>query len=288
MSTVSHKKLAVIGDPISHSLSPMLHKFLIENFHLPFSYEAIQVTARELAEFVSAKRDSDFRGFNVTIPHKQAILPLLDKISETVRAIGAVNTVIFDGATAVGENTDVTGFLWMMKLAGVSLAQREVLVIGAGGAARAVIFGLQQAGVSRIFVCNRSPLRLEDCTSWMSTMITTKWEAWPWEELEKSFEERRPEIIINTTSVGMHPRVDESPLPAALLSPEMIVVDLVYNPLPTRLLREASQAGARVVNGLNMLIMQGVAAMEVWSGKRLDIEGKLPELQKLLVEKTHR
>jgi len=106
--------------------------------------------------------------------------------------------------------------------------------------------------------------------------------------LEKSFEERRPEIIINTTSVGMHPRVDESPLPAALLSPEMIVVDLVYNPLPTRLLREASQAGARVVNGLNMLIMQGVAAMEVWSGKRLDIEGKLPELQKLLVEKTHR
>jgi len=282
---VSFKKLAVIGDPISHSLSPALHKLLIEYFHLPFSYEAIQVTTDELAEFVSAKRNSDFRGFNVTIPHKQTILPMLDKVSETARATGAVNTVIFDGKTAVGENTDVSGFLWMMRLAGVNLAQREVLVIGAGGAARAVIFALQQAGVSRIFVCNRSPQRLEECTSWMSTMITTKREAWPWEKLEKSFEERRPEIIINTTSVGMRPRVDESPLRATLLSPKMIVVDLVYNPLPTRLLREASQAGARIVHGLNMLIMQGVAAMEMWSGKRLDIEMKLPALQKILMDK---
>lgn len=285
MSTVSYKKLAVIGDPISHSLSPLLHNFLIENFHLPFSYEAIQVTPDKLAEFVATKRDSDFRGFNVTIPHKQAIFPLLDKVSETARAIGAVNTVIFDGATAVGENTDVTGFLWMMRLASVSLAQREALVIGAGGAAHAVIFALQQAGVSRIFVCNRSPQRLAECTAWMSTMITTKGEAWPWDELGKSFEERRPEIIINTTSVGMYPRVDESPLPATLLSPEMIVVDLVYNPLPTRLLREASQAGARIVHGLNMLIMQGVAAMELWSGKQLDIEAKLAELQKILIDK---
>ena len=119
-------------------------------------------------------------------------------------------------------------------------------------------------------------------------MITTKWEAWPWEELERSFEEIQPDIVINTTSVGMLPRVDETPLRADLLSPEMIVVDLIYNPLPTRLLREASQTGARIVHGLNMLIMQAVEAMEVWSGKRLDIETRLPELQNILVEKTQR
>jgi shikimate dehydrogenase len=282
---VSSNKLAVIGDPISHSLSPLLHKFLIESFNLPFSYEAIKVTPEELAKFVSTKKVSDFRGFNVTIPHKQTVSSLLDKVSETARATGAVNTVLFDGNIAAGENTDVTGFLSMMRLAGVNLAQRDVLVMGAGGAARAVIFALQQAGVSRIFVCNRSQLRLDDCASWMTSSIATKWEAWRREELEQRVQEQRPGIIINTTSVGMHPRVDESPLPAALLSPEMIVVDLVYNPLPTRLLREASQAGARIVHGLNMLIMQGVAAMEMWSGKRLDVEAKLPELQKILIEK---
>ncbi len=280
---VSHKKLAVIGDPISHSLSPTLHKFLIEKYHLPFSYEAIRVTPDDLAEFVLAKRDSDFRGFNVTIPHKQAIFPLLDKVSETARAIGAVNTVIFDGATAIGENTDVTGFLWMMRLANVSLAKRDVLVIGAGGAARAVIFALQQAGVSRIFVCNRSQQRLQQCASWMAPSIATKWEAWAWEELEPRIKKDRPEIIINTTSVGMHPQVDETPLRAALLSPERIVVDLIYNPLPTKLLREASAAGAKIVDGLNMLIMQGVAAMELWSGKRLEVEERLAELQKVLL-----
>jgi shikimate dehydrogenase len=285
VSTVSYKKLAVIGGPISHSLSPTLQKFLIESFHLPFTYEAIQVHAEQLADFVSAAGNSNFRGFNVTIPHKQAIVPLLGKVSATARAIGAVNTVIFDGNVAIGENTDAIGFLEMMRLAGVNLSHREVLVLGAGGAARAVIFVLQQAGVSRIFVCNRSPQRLQQCISWMTKTIATKWETWSWDELEERIKNQQPEIIINATSIGMHPNSEQSPLPAALFSSRMTVVDLIYNPLPTRLLREASQAGARIVHGLNMLIMQGVAAMELWRGERLDVESKLPELQKILIEK---
>lgn len=279
----SHKKLAVIGDPVAHSLSPALHQFFIENFQLPFSYDAIQVTPDGLAEFLSDKRSSNFRGFNVTIPHKQTIIPLLDKISETARAIGAVNTVILEDDFAIGENTDVLGFQSMLRMADVNLSGREVLVIGAGGAARAVIFALQQAGVSRIFLSNRSQQRLQQCASWMASAIAATWEAWGWNELDRLAKEKSPEIIINTTSVGMHPRVDESPLPSSLLSPSMTVVDLIYNPLPTRLLREAKDAGAKVVDGLNMLIMQGVAAMEEWSGRKLGIEPKLPELQRVLL-----
>ncbi len=287
-STVANKKLAVIGDPISHSLSPALHKFFIDRFHLPFSYEARRVTAQDLPNFLREAKSSGYRGFNVTIPHKQAILPLLDELSETADAIGAANTVIIEDGAAIGENTDVSGFLSMIRLAAVDLSRREVLVIGAGGAARAVIFALQQAGVSRIFVCNRSPQRLQQCASWMSTTLAKKWEAWSWDELEEMVKNQKPEIIINATSIGMHPNIEQSPLSAAFFSPAMTVVDLVYNPLLTRLLRDASQAGARIVHGLNMLIMQGVAAMELWSGKQLDIEAKLPEFQKILVEKTQR
>jgi shikimate dehydrogenase len=286
--TVANKQLAVIGDPIAHSLSPLLHRFFIEHFHLPFSYEARRVTPDELPRAFVELKNSGYRGFNVTIPHKQAILPLLDELSETADAIGAANTVIIEDGAAIGGNTDVRGFLSMMQLAAVDLSRREVLVMGAGGAARAVIFALQQGGVSRIFVCNRSPQRLQQCAAWMSATITTKWEAWPWDALEERIKNYQPEIIINATSIGMHPHIEQSPLSAALFSPALTVVDLVYNPLPTRLLREASQAGVRIIHGLNMLIMQGVAAMELWSGKRLDIEAKLPELQKILMENIQR
>ena len=278
-------KLAVIGDPIAHSLSPTLHQFLIETFDLPFSYEARRVAAEALSTSFAQFRRNGYRGLNVTIPHKQTILPLLDQLSETASALGAINTVIFDENIAIGENTDVAGFLHMMQRAGISLRLREVLVLGAGGAARAVIFALQQAGVSRIFVCNRSPQRLRECARWMAATINGDWETWPWDQLQQRIRERRPEMIINATSVGMHPKIDESPLPALIFSPEIIVVDLIYNPLPTRFLREASQAGARIIHGLNMLIMQGVVSMECWCDRRLDIESRLPALQRLLVSK---
>jgi len=282
---VDRTKLAVIGDPIAHSLSPLLHRFFIEHFHLPFSYEARRVTPDELPRVFVELKNSSYRGFNVTIPHKQAILPLLDESSETARAIGAANTVIIEDGAAIGGNTDVRGFLSMMRLAAVDLSRREVLIIGAGGAARAVIFALQQAGVSRIFACNRSPQRLEECRRWMAATISTRSEIWAWHKLSQRLRKQRPEIIINATSVGMHPNVGESPLPKTLFSPEMTAVDLIYNPLPTKFLQEAKEAGAGIVDGLNMLIMQGVAAMEMWSGKQLDIEARLPELQKILMNK---
>lgn len=283
MSTVGRNKLAVIGDPIAHSLSPALHQFLIETFDLPFSYEARCVASEALSTSFAEFRRNGYRGLNVTIPHKQTILPLLEQLSETASALGAINTVIFDENIAIGENTDVAGFLHMMQQAGIKLCLREVLVLGAGGAARAVIFALQQADVSRIFVSNRSPERLRECERWMDTTIRTNKETWLWDQLQQRIREQRPEIIINATSAGMHPFVDESPLPAMTFSSEFTVVDLVYNPLPTRFLREASQGGARIIHGLNMLIMQGVAAMEIWSGHRLDIEAHLPVVQQLLV-----
>lgn len=284
MSTATRTKLAVIGDPIAHSLSPALHQFLIDYFHLPFSYESRRVLPEALPS-VFAELRRGYRGVNVTIPHKQVILPLLDELSENAHATGAVNTVVFDEAVAYGENTDVAGFLQMMHLGGISLRGREVLVLGAGGAARAVIFALQQAGVSRIFVCNRSAPRLSDCESWMAAAIGVKYEIWLWHQLHERLLERRPEIIINATSAGMHPNVDESPLASRMLSPEATVVDLVYNPLPTKLLREARQAGARTVHGLNMLIVQGVASMEYWCGNHLEVEPALPAVQKTLLSK---
>jgi len=271
-SPPSAQKLAVIGDPIAHSLSPKLQNFLIRHFALPFNYEALQIRQNDLPEMMQRLRDGEFRGINVTLPHKQAVMAFLDEVDATAAKIGAVNTIVVKAGGLVGYNTDARGFSRSLETAGIAVTNRKAFVLGAGGAARGVVFALLQANVGQIIVCNRSVERAETLLAAFANHAPThQLQNVPWPERAGWLKKNKVDLLINTTRVGMHPHDDESPLPDHVFTAQMAVVDLVYNPVQTRFLRAANSAGAKIVNGLGMLIYQGVAALERWCGKQLAV-----------------
>lgn len=268
----SAQKLAVIGDPIAHSLSPALQNFLIRHFALPFNYEAMQIRQNDLPEMMQRLRRGEFRGINVTLPHKQTVLSFLDELDTTAAKIGAVNTIVVEEGRLIGYNTDVRGFLRCLETAGIAIANRKAFVLGAGGAARAVIFALLQANVEPIIVCNRSAERAATLFAAFANHAPNQLQYVPWPKRADWIKKNAVHLLINTTRVGMYPHDDESPLPAHVFAAQMAVIDLVYNPVQTKFLRTANSAGAKIVNGLGMLIDQGVAAMELWCGKQLEVD----------------
>lgn len=280
-------RLAVIGDRIAHSLSPLLQNTMIEHFDLPFVYEAMQISAERLGEVIERLRRGELRGINVTIPHKQTIIPLLDDLVAPADQIGAVNTVVNSQGKLVGYNTDAVGFTKSLLAAGLSAAHEHVLVLGAGGAAAAVIFALLAEGAAAIFLCNRSAERTQLFMQRIPTAYQNKVRVIAWQNREDWLRLRPVSMIVNTTSVGMYPEIDDSPLPAALFDAEVVAIDLVYNPIETTFLRFARQAGATTLHGLPMLIFQGVAALELWSGRQLDIREIYTELEGALISELH-
>lgn len=265
------QRLAVIGDPISHSLSPLMQNFLIAHFDLPFQYEALRVSMNELPAVIARLRRGEFAGVNVTIPHKQAIIPLLDDLNEGAQRIGAVNTVISSNGVLLGHNTDVIGFQRTLESAGINVAQEEVLVLGAGGAAAAVLFSLLDMCAGVIYLSNRDPARAQRLREIFSGEEQERIRMISWPERLELLQMPAVSIIINATSLGMLPNVAASPLPASAFRPDVTAIDLVYNPYETKFLREAKQAGAKTVPGLPMLIYQGVAALELWNKQKLAI-----------------
>jgi shikimate dehydrogenase len=280
---LSAQKLAIIGDPVAHSLSPKLHSFLIRHFALPFTYEALHIRRDELPEMVQRLRDNDFRGINITIPHKQAVWLFLDEIDATAGQIGAVNAIVVENGRLIGYNTDVLGFLRSFEAADIKIADEKAFVLGAGGAGRAVIFALLQARIGKIFLSNRSVERANTLiTAFANPAAIDRLQIVPWSDRAAWIKKSDVNLVINTTSVGMHPHEDESPLPAAVFSSQMLAADLVYNPLQTAFLRAANLVGAKTINGLGMLIHQGIAALELWSRQRLDISDIYTNLEKEL------
>ncbi len=273
------RRLAVIGDPIAHSLSPVLQRHLIEHFALPFRYEALRVTAAGLPALVARMRAGELAGVNVTLPHKQAIVPLLDDLVAPADRIAAVNTVVCERGRLLGYNTDAPGFARSLQAAGIAVAQETVLLLGAGGAAAAVLFALLVAGVDLIYLSNREPARTQRLLARLAPADQAKVRIISWPERLELLQMPTVTLLINATSAGMSPAIEVSPMPAGLHRADLSVVDLVYNPFETKLLREARAAGARTLSGLPMLIYQGVAALELWSGQRLDIADIEAELE---------
>lgn len=270
MTHPHRQKLAVIGDPISHSLSPLLQNHLIAHFALPFVYEAVHVRARDLPALVARLRRGELAGVNVTIPHKQAIIPLLDKVVYPADRIGAVNTVCVMSGKLIGHNTDAVGFEHSCAKANIALSNKEILLLGAGGAAKAVVFALLAKQARTIYLCNRKRERAEHLRESLPEAERGRVQVVSWEE--RAAIAQTVEVVINATSVGMHATQTESPLPATAFHQNMAAIDLIYNPAETLFLRQAKSTGAATLNGLPMLIYQGVAALELWSGRRLEIE----------------
>lgn len=274
------KLLCLLGDPVAHSLSPTLHNCLIKRLNIDARYLAFRVAPQNLTQAVQGLKALGALGFNVTVPHKRQVLSLLDEVSPEAQSLGAVNTVVCRDGKLVGHNTDWIGFLHPLKH--INLKGRTALILGAGGAANAVVYALIRSNIGRIAIANRTPDQAARLVEHARVSLRFEGvEALPLEARSLGPYLEGSALLINATSAGMWPKVRETPLAANALNGGLTVYDLVYNPLETRLLREAKAAGARVIDGLDMFIGQGVAAFTLWTG--VDVpESEWPMLRELL------
>jgi len=273
MSLISGKTrvCGIIGDPIEHTMSPVMHNAAFRKLGIDYVYVPFRVKQDELGKAVEGMRAMNIRGLNVTIPHKVAIIPFLDKLDPLAEKIGAINTIVNEDRMLTGYNTDATGFLQALLEREVEPEGKSTVIIGAGGASRAISFILAERGVNLV-IFNRQLARAEDLARRISQVLDKEVKALALnaENLAKAL--ARADILINATSVGMSPDIDETPVPARLLKPGLIVFDIVYNPIKTRLLLEAEGAGAKTVNGLDMLVWQGALAFEKWTGRQAPLD----------------
>lgn len=276
MTDSATKLLGLIGDPVEHSLSPALHSFLLSRAGLNYCYLAFRVGREGLGAALAGMRALGIRGFNVTIPHKEAVIPLLDRLSPEAEGIGAVNVVVNEGGVLIGHNTDCKGFLRGLEARGIPLSGMKAVVVGAGGAAAAAVFGLLSAG-AEVAVANRTFSRAEALARRFSRLGTV--EAAPLEGLPGLL--REAELLVNATPLGMWPHTERTPVPPEFLRGDVVVYDLIYNPLKTKLLREAEARGCSVIRGLEMLVHQGVGALELWTGHRFRAEDVAAALEYL-------
>jgi shikimate dehydrogenase len=262
------KRLVLIGHPVAHSLSGAMQQAALDAAGIDARYELLDVTLPELPEAIEALRDDAFLGANVTIPYKERIVPMIDRLTDDAAATGAVNTITRDGKRLVGHNTDVPAFkIALDELVGRQKMPRTAVVMGAGGGARAVVFGLITEGFQRIVIFNRHLHRGEGLVRhFAKSAAHMELKAMPWHESVIEAELSKTKVLINASSVGLSS--NETPVAAELMPPELLVLDLVYRPRETRLLRDARAAGAQaVMNGELMLLHQGAAAFELWTGQ---------------------
>jgi shikimate dehydrogenase len=273
--TISGKTVVcgIIGDPIGHSLSPIMQNKAFKKLGLGYVYVPFRVRKGDLKKAVDGVRGLSIRGLNITIPHKVAVMQFLDRIDPLAEEIGAVNTIVNDSGTLTGYNTDATGFLQTLHDNKIQPAGKKVLLLGAGGAARAIgnILAQERANLT-IFNRKMELSWAEDIAYRLAHCYGTDVNA-----VELSRENLKAaivdaEILVNATSVGMHPDDDQTPVTADLLRAGLTVFDIVYNPSPTRLLKEATDAGAKTISGLEMLVQQGAIAFEKWTGKAAPVD----------------
>jgi shikimate dehydrogenase len=263
----SHTVLyGVIGDPIRHSKSPVMLSRAFRETGVNAVYLAFHVTAERLAAFAEGARAMGMGGFNVTIPHKTAIMAHLDEIDPTAEAAGAVNTVVRREDKLIGYNTDGIGYVRSLKEeAGAELSGRRIVVLGAGGAARGILHALALEKPAHIAVVNRTAARAEALAQTLPADVPKA--ALGPDDLREACADA--DIVINTTSAGMSPNTDELPLgiDVSWMKPGAVASDIVYNPMRTRFLEEAERAGCRTHGGLGMFIYQGAYAFEYWTGQ---------------------
>ncbi|MEM7332767.1 MAG: shikimate dehydrogenase, partial [Chloroflexota bacterium] len=269
--------IGLLGWPVSHSFSPAMHNAAAEAAGLNWAYVPLPVRPDLVETAVRGLPALGFRGVNVTIPHKQAVMPVLNKIEAGAQAIGAVNTIKIELEAnepfLTGFNTDWSGFLADLVQLNVTVKGRECLVLGAGGSARAIVFGLAKAEAKRITLLSR---RVEQATELINSIApfcpANILHQSPLSKLPEVSQSCQAPIIINTTPLGMTPNAESSIWPESLPFPTgSFVYDLVYNPQQTRLMNQAQSAGCRTANGLGMLIWQGAKAFEIWTGIMPDV-----------------
>ncbi len=262
------KKLyGVIGSPITHSMSPHIHNDAFKQMDYNAHYHAFHIEPDELEDAVKGMKALGVSGFNVTIPHKEAIIPLLDEVDEAARRIGAVNTVVNRDGVLIGYNTDGKGYVEALKEV-TMLKNKRVLIIGAGGAARAIFYTLAKEGNIQIDLYNRTACKAVELIQEFSLNHLAKGIS----SKEAVNRMKDYDVVVQTTSVGMFPYTEESPFPLINIKEGAVFSDIIYNPIETRLLRDAKALGAVTQNGVSMFAYQAAFAFEHWTGQLPDTD----------------
>ncbi|MBM4123363.1 MAG: shikimate dehydrogenase [Nitrospira sp.] len=257
----------LLGNPVEHSLSPAIHNAAFQKLGLNFVYLAFKVEDLEGA-IRGIRALGNLRGFSVTIPHKVAVIPYLDEVEPTAGLIGSVNTIVVNKGKLTGYNTDASGALRALEHAGTSLRGEPVLLLGSGGAARAIAFALAMEGkIGKLTILGVDEKERQGLAKDLQARTPLKVEEGPIAEdtLRRGIAASR--ILLHCTPLGMYPKVQDTSVPAALLAPHLTVMDIVYNPLETRLLREAKTVGCRIIPGVDMFLYQAIAQFELWTGQ---------------------
>ena len=270
MISAKTKLFALIGDPVEGSVSPAMHNAAFKFLGLDCVYLALRVPRVGLADAISGVKALGFAGLNVTHPHKIAVVGMLDELDESAGSVGAVNTIKNDNGKLIGFNTDGEGAVRALERKVGKLKGKKVLLLGAGGAGRAIAFSLVKAD-AELTVANRTASKAEELASSIKQKLGVDIGLMGLGRTELAHAIKSADVLINATSVGMRPDVGTL-VTADMMHEGLVVNDIVYEPLQTRLLREAARAGAKVVDGLGMLVHQGALAFEIWTGKKPPIE----------------
>ena len=261
------KKFAVIGNPIEHSLSPALHMEIYNQLNFKAKFFLEKITSNKLDFFI---KNNNYDGVNITIPHKENALRIVKKVDDSAKIIGAVNCLKKD----YGFNTDWIGFLYSMKVNDVNLENKNCLILGAGGVARAILYSLSTSNVRGIKIEGRNNIKVKLLQNWINNLYPKN----------SNFE--IPDLIINCTPLGMHPYIEDIPIKINKLYKETILVDTIYNPLKTKWLFEGKKIGLKTIGGLDMFIAQGIISAEKWFNKKifdkLDLQAIRKKLRKQL------
>jgi shikimate dehydrogenase len=275
------KICGIIGDPIEHTMSPVMHNAAFKNKGVDYVYLPFRVKKEELGKAIEGMRALNIRGLNVTIPHKVAVIQFLDKLDHLADKIGAINTIVNNDGVLKGYNTDATGFLRALRERGIEPKGKSVVILGAGGASRAISFILAERG-SSLVILNRTWNKAKICTDRISEIFQREATALKLNRENLAAALSKADILVNATSVGMSPNIDETPVTSDLLRPNLVVYDIVNNPIKTRLQREAEVVGATVISGLDMLVWQGALAFEKWTGLKAPIRVMREKVIKVL------
>jgi shikimate dehydrogenase len=259
-------KIGIIGYPARHSLSPIFQQAAFDAMKLDLQYEIWETHLDGLESLIESMHSTNVYGANVTMPYKETVIPLLDSIDYSAEIVGAVNTIVKSNGNLIGYNTDGVGFVEALTDTGFNMKGQTALILGAGGAARSIAFALAYENPSGIIIANRNEKRATALALSLKEATNISVIPIPLTETMMNHWVPKSDLLVNATSIGMHPQADISPIPDSLIHPGMFVFDLVYNPLETLLVKRARIRGAVATGGLSMLIYQGAHAFDLWTG----------------------
>lgn len=273
MVNASTTVCGLLGYPVEHSFSPLMHNSAFQAIGLNWVYLPFKVHPQNLSQAVKAVSALNMAGVNITVPHKEAVLPYLHRLSTAAQAIGAVNVIVHKEGQLIGHNTDGEGFVMALQQGvGFNVHDKNAVILGAGGAARAVAVQLALEGIKGLVIVNRTLPRAQDIAQKVNNLgVKAQALAWDEQALRPILDEAH--LVVQATSIGMHPQAHRSVAwPDNYFRAGQVVCDLVYNPVDTVFLQRASKAGARTVSGLGMLLYQGVLAFELWTNRQAPVE----------------